>query len=92
AELVSKVLGDKKVGVKDNFFDLGATSLQLVSLQRRLVETFSMEVNIADIFNNPNISALSGYLSGSDNSQAIFEAAERRAQLRKQRSAKRGQA
>ncbi len=56
--IFTEILGISKLGVLDNFFDIGATSLQLVQAQRRLSDHFGRNVKITELFNNPNIAAL----------------------------------
>ena len=71
----------------DNFFELGATSLQLVLFQRRINELLHRQVVITDIFAHPNIRDLASFLTsqGGENSAAdAMFMAERRAQLRRQ--------
>ncbi|MDR3203798.1 MAG: amino acid adenylation domain-containing protein [Deltaproteobacteria bacterium] len=84
AKLVSDALGGRTVGALDNFFELGATSLHLVNLQRRLNQAFEKEINIADIFSNPNVASLSAFLEGSEHEDELLSGAEKRAKLRRE--------
>ena len=54
--------GFDRIGIHDNFFDLGATSLDLVQLNSRLKETFGKEMPIERMFSYPTISILAKYL------------------------------
>ncbi|MDT5270153.1 MAG: hypothetical protein QOH49_2339, partial [Acidobacteriota bacterium] len=51
-----------KVGMEDNFFDLGGHSLLIVTMQSRLREMFG-EVQLVNLFKYPTVSALAGYVS-----------------------------
>ena len=62
------MLGRENIGALDNFFDLGATSLQLVLFQRRVSEMLSKPVAITDIFAHPNIRDLAAFLFGKTDS------------------------
>jgi amino acid adenylation domain-containing protein len=62
AEIWAEVLGRARVGVKENFFDLGGHSLLLVKVQARLRETLDRKIPIADLFRFPTVSALAGHL------------------------------
>lgn len=62
AAIWREILGVEKVGVYDNFFDLGGHSLLLVRLHGRLKEVLGMEFSIIDLFRSPNINAFVGYL------------------------------
>ena len=60
--LWQKYLNVKKVGINDNFFDLGGDSLIAIRLQ---IEAFDLGLNIsyADIFSHPTIKQLSSKIS-----------------------------
>ncbi|HEY7766596.1 amino acid adenylation domain-containing protein, partial [Longimicrobium sp.] len=66
AEIWAEVLGCARVGVKENFFDLGGHSLQLVKVQARLRETLDRTVPIADLFRFSTVSALAEHLEGGE--------------------------
>ena len=66
ADIWQDLLGIEKVGVKDNFFDLGGDSLLLVQVHRRLREVFTKEISIADLFKYPNIKLLAHYIVEDD--------------------------
>ena len=57
------VLQIEKVGVYDNFFDLGGHSLLMVRVNRRLREELDREVSMIDLFRYPTVSALAEFLS-----------------------------
>ena len=61
AALWREVLAVERVGVHDNFFDLGGTSLTLIRLQSRLREGIGLEVSTVELFRYPTISALAGH-------------------------------
>ncbi len=82
ANFVSSLLGRAYVGSMDNFFDLGATSLHLVQLQRRLNEVLGRRIGITDIFAHPNIRDLAAFLEGGSDEKELT-AAEKRAQMRR---------
>ncbi len=55
-------LGRESVGVDDNFFDLGGTSLQLIEVHATIRAIMRADVNIVDLFQYPRISALAPVL------------------------------
>jgi amino acid adenylation domain-containing protein/non-ribosomal peptide synthase protein (TIGR01720 family) len=57
-----EVLGVDEVGVHDNFFDLGGTSLLLYRVYARLRETRE-ELRVVDLFRYPTVEALAGHLA-----------------------------
>ncbi|HEU4557572.1 MAG TPA: amino acid adenylation domain-containing protein, partial [Longimicrobium sp.] len=64
AEIWAEVLGRARVGVKENFFDLGGHSLMLVKVQTRLREALDQKVSIVDLFRFPTVAALAEHLGG----------------------------
>jgi acyl carrier protein len=64
AEIWAEVLGCARVGVKENFFDLGGHSLLLVEVQSRLRELLDRKVPIVDLFRFTTVAALAEHLGG----------------------------
>ena len=74
----------EKVGIHDNFFDLGGHSLLLVQLHAKLRELFHQNLAITTLFEYPTISSLAKYLTQQDDSQtSSFDEINKRAQNRK---------
>ncbi|AVH67246.1 non-ribosomal peptide synthetase [Nostoc sp. 'Peltigera membranacea cyanobiont' N6] len=63
ATIWQEVLHLEKVGVNDNFFDLGGHSLLIVQVKNKLQENFNCSLSIVEIFKNPTIKSLTQYLS-----------------------------
>jgi amino acid adenylation domain-containing protein len=85
AEVWQKVLGIERVGVQDNFFDLGGHSLMLAKVHSQMQEVFNRELPMIELFKYPTISALAEYLSREDGGQPSFQMSRQRA--REQREA-----
>jgi amino acid adenylation domain-containing protein len=64
AALWRELLQRERVGIDDNFFDLGGHSMLIVQLHRRLKETFGRELSVAEVFQYPTIAAMALHLSG----------------------------
>ena len=58
-----EVLKVEKVGVHDNFFNLGGHSLLIVHVNSKLREVLQAEVSIIEMFKYPSVSALAEHLS-----------------------------
>jgi acyl-coenzyme A synthetase/AMP-(fatty) acid ligase/aryl carrier-like protein len=56
------LLRNPKVGVNDNFFDLGGHSLLVVQLQSRLRRQFKREISLVELFQHPTIAMIAGLL------------------------------
>lgn len=70
AELWCEVLGVGRVGLYDNFFDLGGHSLALVKLQRMIEARLQLPVDVVDLFRHPTVSAFASHLSGGDRAKS----------------------
>jgi amino acid adenylation domain-containing protein len=58
ARLWSELLGVERVGVHDNFFDLGGHSLLTTQLASRLRDAFQLEVPLQAFFEEPTVAGL----------------------------------
>ncbi|MDF5726641.1 MAG: amino acid adenylation domain-containing protein [Rhizonema sp. PD38] len=67
------VLNVEKVGIYDNFFDLGGHSLLVVQVHSKLQEVFNKHISIVDLFTYPTISFLARYLSQEYSEQPNVE-------------------
>jgi aryl carrier-like protein len=56
------VLGLDRIGVHDNFFDLGGTSIRLLAVLNALREREDSDVTLVDLFRLPTIAALADRL------------------------------
>ncbi|WP_449417643.1 amino acid adenylation domain-containing protein [Phormidium nigroviride] len=63
ATVWQQVLNLEKVGVDDNFFDLGGHSLLMAQAHSKLCEVVDRDVSIMEMFKYPTISSLAKYLS-----------------------------
>jgi amino acid adenylation domain-containing protein len=63
ANIWQELLGIDRVGVKDDFFELGGDSLKAATLIGKIKQTFNMEISVTEIFTHPNIRSLSSQIS-----------------------------
>ncbi len=59
------VLGRALPRLDSNFFELGASSLELVQLHRRLQSELARSFALVELFQYPSVRALAGFLSGA---------------------------
>ncbi len=83
AAIVGEVLGIEGFGTTTSFFELGGTSIHIVTIARRLQEALDREIPITELFRNPTVSALAERLGGEDASTEGLDAAQSRAQARR---------
>jgi amino acid adenylation domain-containing protein len=67
------------VAPQENVFDLGAHSLALAGVQRRLEQSLSVRVPLARLLEHPTPAALSAFLEGGEEAQPATEALARMA-------------
>lgn len=70
------ILAKERVGIRDNFFQLGGHSLKATRMASRIRRDLSLEVNLRDIFTSPTIAGLSGFLKLKERPAAGFTAVE----------------
>jgi amino acid adenylation domain-containing protein len=81
--LWQEMLRVKRVGIYDNFFDLGGHSMLLVQLHSKLRSNLNRDIPIIDLFGHPTIGSLAEFLSQQDNVVTAFQAGQDRADNRR---------
>jgi amino acid adenylation domain-containing protein len=71
AAIWREVLGREKVGLEDNFFDLGGHSLLLVQVRGKLSETLGRDLPVLELFKYPTVSTLAARMSEQSESDAV---------------------
>lgn len=92
AAVVEAVLEQPGLGLDSNFFDLGANSVHLVQIHRKLQETLARAFPLVDLFQNPSIRRLAAFLedgAGELDTDDIVARVERSRQERSKRLARR---
>jgi aspartate racemase len=85
ADVWKKVLRTDRVGLDDNFFDLGGDSLLLVAVHSQLKKRLEREIQVMDLFDHTTVRAVAKHLSAAGGEAKSFDAAQERAA--KQRAA-----
>jgi len=70
AEVFQAELEVEKVGVNDNFFDLGVNSLMLTNIYRKLGQVLPQEtqlISLVDLFSYPTVRSLTQCLTQAQN-------------------------
>ena len=76
AGIVKEILNVDQVGIHDNFFELGANSVQLVQVHSKLREVLKRDIAVVEMFKHPTISLLAAFLSERHAKQPSFQQIE----------------
>lgn len=78
ADILQTVLKKDSIGINDNFFDIGGSSLAIIQVNNLINERLMLEnrkeIALTTLFQYPTISSLVQYLRQGENSAAITEA------------------
>ncbi|MCC5439464.1 non-ribosomal peptide synthetase, partial [Clostridium botulinum] len=66
AKIWSEILGIEKLGINDNFFDLGGHSLKATILMSKIHKELNREVPLKELFKSPTIKDLSKYIESAE--------------------------
>ncbi|MBE9080748.1 hypothetical protein IQ278_01035 [Tolypothrix sp. LEGE 11397] len=77
-----------KVGIHDNFFDLGGHSLLMAQVSQKLLEALEQKISIVQLFQFPTIHSLAEHLSPSLN-QGQVQSLVSKSNTSKERASKR---
>jgi len=95
AELWQRILRVERVGLDDNFFDLGGDSLMIVAAHSNLQKMFEVEIPVTDLFEFTTIRTLAQHLgektpSGPSFSEVQLQAKRQREAFARQRGRRAG--
>ncbi|WP_254112816.1 type I polyketide synthase [Bacillus pumilus] len=87
-------MGMEQVGIHDNFFDLGASSLDIVQVTNRLNQALQTNEAVVTLFTYPSVAELAKYIQPSEDSKeeameeelAVVTSGDRRARFKQQRN------
>jgi len=93
-DAVSAVLQRSTDSAESNFFDLGANSIHLVQIHRRVQEALNIKFPLIEIFQNPSVRRLANWLGSNGQAELatdeIQERANRARAERRKRASRRG--
>ncbi len=76
--IVARILGREAIDVDDNFFDLGASSLDIVRIHADAVDAFGPGLTVVDLFAHPNVKAAAARIDGEvGRAPALLSSVER---------------
>jgi len=90
AALWEETLGIPRVGLDENFFDIGGHSLLVVRVHRRLAEELPQALSLTDLYRFPTVRSLAAFLRDEDDGAAAQSGSDRAAKRRAAQGRKRG--
>ncbi|MGP9627416.1 amino acid adenylation domain-containing protein [Halomonas sp. AOP42-A1-22] len=82
------VLSLEKVQADDHFFDLGATSISLVQIQRHLRERGQITLDVAVLLQYPTVTRLTQYMAQGESDMQTVTLSARKSDVRRRRTAR----
>jgi len=61
-QVCNSTVNDKDIGLDDNLFEIGISSLALADIHEQLEELFPGKIDISDLFDNPTVRELAAFL------------------------------
>ncbi len=77
AEFWCQTLKLDRVGVEDNFFDLGGHSLLVVQLHKKIRESIDRPVSLTDLYQFPTVRSLAQHMEGGNSNASSTKGAQR---------------
>jgi amino acid adenylation domain-containing protein len=65
-EIWKEILGLEKIGINDNFFEIGGNSLQIITINNEMKKIFEDDIPVVIMFSYPTIRSLANYLSKNE--------------------------
>lgn len=66
ASIWSEIFDKEKIGIHDNFFEMGGHSMVAVKVMRRIKNEMNIDLPIASLFQHPTIASLSSIIRGKE--------------------------
>jgi acyl carrier protein len=78
ADAWKEVLKLDKVGIKDNFFEIGGNSLNIVQLKNKLKDALEIDIPLIEMFRFPTIESLFNYLYRNETGEILLNEENRK--------------
>lgn len=63
-DIWSKILNKEKIGIRDDFFEIGGHSLGIITLAAEIYKTFNIEMTVPQLYGMPRIEDISNHIMG----------------------------
>jgi len=61
-QICNEVISENHVGLEDNLFEMGASSLKLAQIHEQIDELYPDVLDLTDFFDHPTVTELSAFL------------------------------
>lgn len=85
ADVFQDFFGYEEIGIEDNFFDLGASSLDMIQITNNLRKVLNINIPVLKLFANPTIKTLAKSLSEAKEEKTVESPIDRLEELSKGR-------
>ncbi|WP_298731550.1 condensation domain-containing protein, partial [uncultured Chitinophaga sp.] len=84
ANIWQEILGREKVGIRDNFFDLGGDSIKILRVLAAVRKQLNLDIPVADVYKHPTIETLlaNTLATKDDRSQLLIKKQQKEAEIR----------
>jgi len=72
-QIFTDYLEINKIGINDNFFELGASSLDMIQINSKINKKYTKDTSIVKVYSCPTVSQLAGYLTEENNNELLAE-------------------
>jgi natural product biosynthesis luciferase-like monooxygenase protein len=84
AEIWSQALHVERVGVDENFFDLGGHSLLIAQIHAQLKEAFHQDIPLVKLLEYPTVGSFARYMQSLDTEQSSLQQSVERAKVQRE--------
>lgn len=81
-EIWKQVLEREQIGLKDNFFDIGGTSIKIVQMYKILNQRFEQDFDVITLFQNPTVKAFAAFIKKPEKVNKTLGKATKRGEKR----------
>lgn len=64
-----EILLEKEIGIRDNFFDVGGSSIAAIKVMHFIDKQFAVRIPVSELINHPTIEALGGLVRAEASNQ-----------------------
>ncbi|MGP4971775.1 non-ribosomal peptide synthetase [Psychrobacter aquimaris] len=73
SKIISEVIAATNVGLNDNLFDIGVTSLTLTTINQKLNKYFEKQISLTDLFQRPDVYSIASYFNDENTETDILD-------------------